>query len=104
MKRGNKIQYQRRKADQIICISATTFNIVGIPVDEFIDSYKERFRVAYQKGGISEVYDELKHSVTTGRIDGFANREVEGANHFKVTPYITIHDDFGNTGIIDLST
>ena len=98
------MQYQRREADKIICIDATTFNIVGMQVDEFITAYKERFREAYQEGGMGKALIELERSVTTGRIDGFASREVKGANHFKVTPYFTIHDDFGNTGILDLST
>jgi len=102
--RVNKMQYQRRKTDKITCISPTTFSIEGMTVDEFIDDYKDRFRIAYQKGGILAAYDELKKSATTGRIEGFGSREIELAENFKVTPYFIIHDDFGNVGKIDLST
>ena len=87
------MEYQRRKADKITIVEPSTFTIEGMHVDEFIDAYKDRFRKAYQRGSMGAVLVELEKSVSTGRIDGFASREVKGADRFKVTSYFTIHDD-----------
>jgi len=60
----------RRKIDRIVALTSTEFVIVGMSVDEYIETYGDKIVAAFQKGQLPGAYTALTETVTTRKIEG----------------------------------